>query len=195
MIPPFLVDLAGTWVAGAVGGAHYLARLYRLLDDDRQAVLAFQAGNVCEQWIKHLSTTGPMTALLESFPSEPTEDVQGEAQAWFCLVEANAAILVLHSLVDSASKDGRTLRGSRTAATKAFQRALQGYRAAFPEEVAEPGIQRAIESVALNSADALARMARSCTVAEQKDLDRYYQQIILDALAREAATPQRADSA
>ena len=194
MIPPFLVDLAGTWVAGAVGGAHYLVRLYRLLDDDRQAVLAFQAADVCEQWIKHLGTTGPMAALLESFPPEPTEDAQGEAQAWSCLVEANAGILVLHSLVDSA-KDGRTLRGSRTAATKAFQRALQGYRAAFPEEVAEPGIQRAIESVALNSADALARMAHSRTVAEQKDLDRYYQQIILDALAREAATPQRAGPA
>jgi len=177
------VDL---WTAQVMVARRYLTRLYRVLDDDRQAAMAQQACGPCEERAQRLGLHGRIQALQTEFADMHPDDTLGELKAWETMVQAQAGLLAFHSLVDEDHERSRNLRGSKTQTTKAFQKALRGYRTAFPEEITFPGFQQAIETAAFHCAEAFSQEVGDLTDEEKRNLQREVQAKLLDALKVEA---------
>jgi hypothetical protein len=148
-----------TWTIQAVVASRYLLRLYRGLGDGKQALTASQAGAQAEERAQRLGLTSGLAALQQLFVEKNPETTEAEAEAWKTLVEAQAGICAFHSMVNETPKGSSGLQGSRTRAAKAFCRSIQGYRVAFPEQIADEGIAKALELA-----------AEKCTEACLKDL-------------------------
>lgn len=170
------------WTAEVMVARGYLTRLYRVLGDDRQAAMAQQACGPCEERSKRLGLSARIQALQSVFAARHPDETLGELKAWETMVEAQAGLLAFHCLVDEDHERGRNLRGSKTQTTKAFQKALRGYRTAFPEEITFPGFQQAIETAALHCAKAFSLDLEETTDEEKRNLQQELQTKILDAL-------------
>lgn len=147
---PLTVD---TWTSQAVVASRYLIRLYRALGDEKQASNAIQSGAPAEERAQRLGLSLQISALQTTFVEDHPEEVIGEAQAWQALVEAHAGICAFHAMVKGHSEKSRGLHGARNASTKAFHRSIQGYRVAFPEQMANDGITKAIGTASERCAD------------------------------------------
>ena len=179
-----LTQTVDFWTAQAVMASGYLLRLYRILGDDRQAAMARQAGGPSEERAQRLGLLAQVAALNIIFEAEHPEETIGEEKAWQILVESHAGLFAFHGLVDNNEKAG-SLRGSRTGTTKAFHKALKGYRTAFPEEMTIPGIQKAIENAANRCAEVFSVSVDGATEKEKSDLRREIHANILEALSKE----------
>ena len=170
------------WTLQAVVASGWLARLYRSLGDERQAVLAVQVG---EPGVKRLGRRGlqqRVPAQAEAFQRQHPEETQAEEAAWGQLVEAYGGISAFIAVTDSS--DGRSasgLRGARTTTNAAFRRAIRGFHTAFPDEIARPAITVAIQRACQGCADAF--MAN----VEEEDPERLAQlRVSLEACVFEA---------
>ena len=161
------IDLLTAQVMVASG---FLTRLYRALGDARQVAMAQQACGPCEERAQRLGLSVRIKALRDVFAAEHADETQGELRAWETMVEAQAGLLAFHSLVDQDLERGRSLRGSKTQTAKAFQKALRGYRTAFPEEITFPGFQHALETAAGHCAETFALDLPDATEEEKHDL-------------------------
>ncbi len=141
-----LNQLVDNWTVQAVVASRYLLRLYRRLGDEKQAYVATQAGAPTEERARRLRLAARIPAVQTTFAQENAEEVQGEAQAWRNLVEAQAGICTFHSMVHGHSEKARSLQGPANATAKAFHRSVEGYRVAFPEPIAHEGITRALRA-------------------------------------------------
>lgn len=137
-----------TWTAKSAVASRYLLRLYRVLGDDKQAANAMQAGKSSEERARRLGLDTQLAAMKALHGEIDPENMLAEARAWGILVEAHAGICAFHAMVDSQHEKGRSLQGARNTASKALERSIHGYRVAFPEEMANEGILRAIEAAA-----------------------------------------------
>ncbi|WP_285605820.1 hypothetical protein [Geothrix edaphica] len=86
--------------------------------------------------------------MRDIFGDQDEEKLLGEARAWQILVEAQAGVCAFHAMTGDDPGKARGLRGARTASTKALDRAVHGYRVAFPDVMAEAGIRSALEGAA-----------------------------------------------
>jgi len=105
--------------------------------------------------------------------------------AWQLLIEAQAGLYAIHGLVEDHDRGG-TLRGNRSETRKAFQRALRGYRVAFPEEITSHGIMIAFNTVAARCAEAFIKELSGVNPAEKQDIQEELQSSIMEALLNEA---------
>lgn len=112
------------------------------------------------------------------------QDSIGEQKGWELIIQAQAGLAAFHGMVDDHEKGG-SLRGPRTATTKAFHKSLLGYRTAFPDEITMPGIQRAIEIAATRCAESFAFEVDETTDQEKYALLQELHTNILDALMKE----------
>jgi len=142
--PASLTEIVNAWTIHALLAAEYLVKLYRRLRDDRQAAMALLAGGPCEERARRCGLASRISGERPGFLVDPSKETWYEALSWELLIEAHAGLLAFHSVVGQDSGSARGLRGSRTATQKALRHAVQGYRTAFPEEMAEPGIRRTI---------------------------------------------------
>ena len=186
MISSSLTETVDFWTAQAVMASGYLVRLYRILGDDRQVFLAIQARGPSEERAQRLGLQTRIEALQAVFVAEFPEETIGEKKAWELLVEAQAGHCAFHGLVDDHEKSG-SLRGPRTATTKAFHKSLEGYRVAFPDEMTTPGIKQAIERAAKRCAESFTLDLEEATDQVRSDLGKELQANILDALLKETS--------
>lgn len=142
-----LSQTVDTWTLRAVAASRHLARLYRTLGDGKQASHALQAGSPAEERAQRLGLLAQLPAAEARLKDDVSEETEQEAWAWQSLIESQAGICAFHAMVLD-HQDSRGLRGSRTAASRAFQLALKGYRIAFPEPLTSIGIGQAIEAAA-----------------------------------------------
>ena len=177
------------WTVEVIVASGYLVRLYRILGDERQVYLAMQARGPCEERAQRLGLQTRIAALQAVFITEIPQETAGEQKAWELIIEAQAGLAAFHGMVDDHEKGG-SLRGPRSATTKAFHKSLLGYRAAFPEEVTTPGIQRAIETAATRCSESFALEVDGTTEEERAELRREIHANILDALMKEGMVGQ-----
>lgn len=148
-----LVHFVDTWTIRAVVASRFLAGLYRGLGDGKQASNAIQAGAPAEERARRLGLAPRVTEGLTLFGEGEVQEIEKENEAWLSLVESHAGISAFHAMAEGCSSRQRGLHGARQAAAKALDRALQGYRVAFPDHMAHEGISRAI-SVATSACTA-----------------------------------------
>lgn len=148
MTSSHLSQAVDTWTSQAVVASRYLTHLYRTLNDEKQTSNAIRSGAPAEERAQRLGLAIQVSAMQALFVEKHSEELLGEAHAWQALVEAQAGLAAFHAMVDGKSGESHGLHGMRTATNKAFQRALQGYRIAFPEQMAREGIAKAIRAAA-----------------------------------------------
>lgn len=168
-----LIDTVDAWTAQAVVASAYLAGLYRALDDGRQAALAMQAQGHCEERVRRLGLQAPIAQLEAQYTANHPDGTDGEQRAWELLLQAQAGLVAFHGLVDDHQQSA-SIRGQRTAANKALQKALRGYRSAFPDEVTQPGIARAIEIAANRYSASFTLEVEGATEEERTELRREF---------------------
>jgi len=176
-----LTETVDLWTAEVMVASNYLVRLYRILGDDRQVYLTMQARGHCEERAQRLGLSPRVKALHNVFVAEQPEDSVGEAKAWELLLTAQAGLAAFYGIVDDHEKGG-SLRGPRTATTKAFHKSLLGYRTAFPEEITIPGIHRAFEIAARICAESFALEVDDSNEEEKAGLRSEIHANILDGL-------------
>ena len=121
--------------------------------------------------------------LQAEFAGNHLDATSGEQRAWELLIEAQTGLAALHGLVDEHEKSG-TIRGLRSATTKSLQKALRGYRVAFPDEVTQPGIQRSIDVAATRCAASFSLEVENATEEERAGLRQEIKANILSALMK-----------
>jgi hypothetical protein len=176
-----LSQTVDSWTAQAVMASGYLVRLYRALDDDHQTAVAMQAQGSCEERAQRLGFQARIAALQARFVAEQPEEISGEQRAWELLVEAQAGLCAFHGLVDEHEGSG-SLRGQRTSTTRALDKSLRGYRTAFPEEMTNLGIRRAVEIAATRCSEAFSLDVVDATDQEKADLREELHANVLDGL-------------
>jgi hypothetical protein len=119
-----------------------------VLGDDKQAANAIQTGKPSEERAQRLGLDIQLAAMKALHGEIDPENMLSEARAWGILVEAQAGIRAFHAMADGQTAESSGLQGAENATTKAFEKALHGYRVAFPEEMANEGILKAIEIAA-----------------------------------------------
>ena len=113
-----------------------------------------QANGPCENALSGWGLKARISTLHVEFLAQYPEETLGEEKAWLLIVEAT--LVFAHFMALSMTMRRAVASGvNRTATNKAFYKALRGYRTAFPEEVAVPGIRQAIETAARRCAEAL----------------------------------------
>lgn len=133
--------------------ARHLAGLYRRLGDDRQVATALQSVGSAEERARRLGIEGRVNSAREAFLRQFPNEIEAESAAWQSLIEAQAGICAFHAMVEEDHEKGKPLRGSRIASLKAFKKALLGLRTAFPEPMAQEGIERAVQNASRTCAD------------------------------------------
>lgn len=186
-----LSEAVDSWTIQAMVASAYLVKLYRALGDDRQADTALRSCGHCEERAKRLGLQARISERHALFVANHPEDSPGEAKAWQLLVEAQAGLAAFHGIVNDHAKGG-SLRGGRTATAKAFHKAMQGYRVAFPVEMASEGIQKAIAFATARCADTFAQDLEEEGDSPQArtELHQGLNQAIQDALTQEAQSTQ-----
>ena len=179
-----LAETVDSWTVQALVASGYLVQLYRKLHDDRQADLAMRALGRCEERAQRLGLQVRKAVLQAEFAAENLDETIGEQKAWELLIEAQAGICAFYGMVDDFEM-GRGIRGPSTVTMKAFHKSLQGYRAAFPEEVTTPGIQRAVEIAASKCSEAFALEVDGITEEHKANLRQEIHSNVLDALMKE----------
>jgi hypothetical protein len=184
-----LSETVDSWIIQAMVASTYLVKLYRALGDDRQADTALRACGACEERAKRLGLQARIAELHAVFVANHPEDSPGEAKAWQLLVEAQAGLSAFHGIVNDHEKGG-SLRGNRTATAKALHKSMQGYRVAFPVEMASEGIQQAIVVATARCADTFVHdlEADGDSAQAKTELRQDLYQSILVALTQEALT-------
>ena len=189
MASSLLHQTVDTWTIHAVVASRHLIRLYRALGDDKQASIANHSGGPAEERAQRLGLSVRIATLQATFSDENPEEVAGEAQAWQILVEAQAGICAFHAIADGHSEKSRGLQGARNAFTKAFRRAIQGYRVAFPEQMANEGISKAIRMASERCTTTFMETFNEDVGSEgpsEADVAREIRKDILEALLAEA---------
>ncbi len=148
MPPPALSSIIDALTLQSVVASRWLAGLYRRLQDPRQAMQAIQAGAPAEERARRLGITSRGPEASTAFANQIANEEEGERLAWITLIQAQAGICAFHGVVDG-QENAKSLRGPRTAAHRAFEGAIRGFRTAFPEEISKPGIETAIEDAAI----------------------------------------------
>jgi len=153
-----LKDRVDVWTLQVVAASRYLLSLYRALRDDKQAYRAMAAGQPSVERMGRLHLAVELAAEWSQKIRNPElDEVEREGNAWRFLVEGLGGLCAFYAMSDMA--DGTPtpeLQKPRRDNLKAFRVALQGYRTSFPAELAEQGIQEAIERMATMSMDTLA---------------------------------------
>jgi len=176
-----LTRLVDVWTVQAVAACGYLVRLYRALGDDRQASVALRACGPSEERAQRSGLQAQVAASTAEFAAGQADDTVGEQNAWELLVEAQAGLCAFHAMVDDHEKGG-SLRGLRTNTNKAFEKALLGYRVAFPEEMTVVGIGRAVATAADRCSDSFSLNLADATDEEKSTLRREIHASILEGL-------------
>lgn len=173
------------WTIQSVLASRFLLRLYRALGDGKQANNAIRAGHPAEERASRLRLE---FASREALGAEGSGAL-GEADAWRILVESQAGICAFHAMADSHPEGGKSLKGARNSATKAFERAVQGYRVAFPELDAKAGIRLAVEGAAATCAETfIADLSDDDPEEDREALRRELYREIFDALSAATKT-------
>lgn len=176
-----LTNTVDLFTAQAVMASDFLVRLYRVLGDEKQAVLAQQARGSCEERATRLGLKVRIQALRTVFADEHPGETQAEEKAWNLLVESQAGLAAFYGLVGD-HESGGSLRGQRTSTEKALQKALRGYRVAFPEEMANQGILDSIEIAADRCAETFTLDVEDASEEERSELRRELYTNVLNAL-------------
>jgi hypothetical protein len=184
--PSPLSQTVDTWTCQAMVASSHLVSLYRLLGDEQQAALALKALGPCEEQAQRLGLQVQAAELYAAFLASHPEEVAGEAGAWQWLVEAHAGLAAFHGLAVDAAGSARAPRGDQAATLKAFCHSLQGYRTAFPEEMANEGIHQALDAATARSAEAFAPDAEEVPERERVALRRELEDILREAFTQEA---------
>lgn len=143
-----LAQSVDAWSVQVVVASHHLLGLYRRLGDEKQAVRANQAGSSAEERCQRLGLHAAIAKQRATIRTEFPDETDSEAYAWRMLVEGQAGLSAFHALVDQDQTKAGTIRGKRRATFRGFQIALQGLRAAFPEEMTTSWIKQAIHQAA-----------------------------------------------
>lgn len=177
-----LTAYVDAWTVQAVMASRWLTSLYRALRDDRQAAMAAQAGAPAEERLSRLGLQGRIAHLEEHFNLEYHEETQAEEAAWIALIEALAGLSGFFASTNGTDGEPAPgLRGARTATYAALQKAIRGFRTAFPSEMVQQGVASAVQKASGTCVDAF--MAD----IEDEDLERLDQlRTGLEACVREA---------
>jgi hypothetical protein len=178
----FATRAIADWTAQAAMASGYLVRLYRALGDDRQGCRVLEVRRSCEERARQLGLQDRVAALTEAFLAEHPDDQAREARAWQILVEVHAGLTSFFRLVEPEHEKGMGIRGHRSAVHRALHRSLQGYRAAFPDDMAAQGIHLAIEAATNCCADVISLDLGAGAGSSAQDL----RASILDSLTRES---------
>lgn len=135
------VDL---WTRQALQAGRFLLRLYRRLQDDRQAAATLAALVPCETRASRQHLDIPAHAPDTGDPAE--DEALAESRAWETLLEAQMGYCAFHALVDSP-------RGVKHAAERAYHMAVRGLETAFPKEWTTPRRQAILQQVSTRCAD------------------------------------------
>lgn len=114
------VDL---WTQQTLVSGRFLVRLYRRLQDGKQAAAALEVMAPSEERAARLGLVIPDDLAA----NDPADETAAEAQAWERLLEAQMGFCSFHAMVDGP-------RGAKNAAERAYIRATSGFATAFPEE-------------------------------------------------------------
>lgn len=128
----------------AVSASRYLTKLYRLLDDSKQASNAIRAGAYAEERACRYRLSSKIENFQVCGADTCPNDIVDEQRAWEVLVEAQAGIAVLHGMANPQGGKFRGLRGARSASKNAMIIAAKGFCMAFPENEYKNGINRSI---------------------------------------------------
>lgn len=152
---PSALQALDVWTVSALMASSHLARLYRTLRDNRQAGLALEARGMSETRALRYRLMETAAELGLRFAEDHPDETDGEARAWQLLVESQAGMHVLYSVMDQDPAKSSHFRGARTATAKALCRSIHGYRVAFPDAMAEDGVLRSLEAASRRIADLL----------------------------------------
>lgn len=157
------------WTTQAVAASAWLTMLYCRLGDDRMAAMASQSGASCAERAERLGLRARMAAERALVQQQAQADeTLAEETAWKQLIQAEAGLCAFIAL-PSEQGESVGLRGKQTQSLKAFQKALQGYRIAFPEVMTQKGIRQAIDEAATSCAESFVECTvKPATVAEQQ---------------------------
>jgi hypothetical protein len=177
-------DRVNTWTLQVVAASRFLLNLYRVLGDDKQAYRAMMAGKASIERLGrlHLVDQAECTAAIRN--PELTE-IAREELAWRYLVEGLGGLCTFYAMSDMGSDTPTSeLQKPRRDNLKGFRIALQGYRAAFPLELAEQGIREAIDRMVTLSVGTL---VGDLFEGEEEDraLKEELRQMVFDALWNE----------
>lgn len=135
------VDL---WTRQALQAGRFLLRLYRRLQDDRQAAATLAALVPCETRAARQRMDIPSHPPETCAPGE--DEALAESRAWETVLEAQIGYCAFHALVDSP-------RGVKHAAERAYHMAVRGLETAFPKEWTTPRRQAILQEVSTRCAD------------------------------------------
>jgi hypothetical protein len=168
------------WTAQATMASGFLVHLYRTLGDGRQQARVLEVRRPCEERSRHLGLQDRVPTLLAAFLAEYPDDQAREARAWQVLVEVHAGLTSFYRIAEPERGKGMGSQGRRSSVDRALHRSLQGYRAAFPDDMAARGICLAIAAAADCCSDAIALDMGI------QDLRQELHACILDDLTRES---------
>ena len=190
MPPNPLTAYVDTWTVQAVMASRWLTNLYRGFGDDRQAAAATQAGAPSVERLNRLGLRDRVISAKDRFNAEFGEETLAEQAAWKALVEAQAGISAFYAMTDSADKKPPPgFRGSRTTHNKAFGKAIQGFRTAFPDEVAKEGVAAAIRRATTACVDAFLTTLDEVDVESHDLLRSGLEASLTEALEKAATGP------
>jgi hypothetical protein len=173
------------WTSWALLASEHLVRLYRRLGDNRQAASAMLAAGPCEERARRLGLTFRTTPGSVAFMEDQEGETEREAACWAILVQAHAGVLAFHAVVDPGGVVSRGLRGSRSATVKALRRALQGFRTAFPEELAGPWIREALAMALERFSGSFTAQVRMAEGTDRSSIQRELQDLLFGSLLEE----------
>lgn len=150
--PPCLLETVNTWTLQTVAASRFLERLYARLRDETQRMRSTRAGQRAAERMERLRLGSQLDRHLGAFVGI-TEEIVAEETAWRTLLQALSGLCAYYAI--AFDRDPTGLRGAQTATNKAFRQALQGYRTAFPEALAESGIEAALQEATHLAADGL----------------------------------------
>ena len=132
------------WALQAEDAASGLLYLYAKLGDGQQRHRSIRVLDIVRAWLAQYP--GKPQHLPQGPPLQP-EDAAAELDRWRTTLETTTGILVFLTLAQDSAKPPFGLRGQVTQFTRASQAALQGLLCAFPEDIAQVGIQQAVSQV------------------------------------------------
>lgn len=180
-----LPELMNQWTLWALLASEHLVRLYRSLGDDRQAASAMLAAGPCEERARRLGLAYRTAPGSVGFLEGQESETDREAACWAFLVQAHAGVLAFHTVVDPGAASSRGLRGSRSATAKALRRALQGFRTAFPEELAGPWIRGALAAALERFSGAFTAQVRGADDTDRPAIKHELQEVLFGSLLDE----------
>ena len=176
------------WVLQAVAASRFLAKLYRVLNDEQQAAAAIWAGQPATERMERHGLQTDLLEVVQTFELEHPDETEAEAAAWQNLIAAQAGQCLFFAVQVAKNRTSCPgFLGQSNAANKAFSRALISYRAAFPDAMVAAGVEHALLQASRLGAEAFSQDARVLLEEDRACMRQDAQTKFIDVL-REQAT-------